>query len=233
MSTNVIPRTWRYPLAGRITIAVLAAALIGTGLFIALIPFFAGGGDAVVYAILGTCGAIVVAFGLFLALGFSAFARTVVALDASALRAVVPVERGWLIVPRLRAIDLPPATVRAVERRTEITKFLGLSTVRQALSIVTTGGARIGLLTAAETSMVRLPLDEIAAAIANAAGITVTDGGTVYSKAIGLYGAAASDWNEPPLDVPAAQKARRGAAITLQIIVALMAVTFIVRACSH
>ena len=92
---------------------------------------------------------------------------------------------------------------------------------------------RFGLFSNADTALIRLPLAQIAGAIAAAAGVAVTDRGTVLTTAKGLYGQASSSWTEPPLDAAATAKARRATAITLQIIMGLVALTFILRACTH
>jgi hypothetical protein len=221
---------------GRIVLGFLAAFMFGVAALLFSVPALAGetdrSGDGFIYV----TGAIMVGFGLFLTFGLIAIARTRIALEdaigGTLLDATVPNGHSWLLVPRLRTIRLPVAEIRSVERRQEVTRSFGLSSVRDALSVVTATGERVGLFSTAGTALIRLPLPEIAGAIAAAAGVAVTDDGTVMTKASGLYGEASSSWTERPLDAPAAGKARRAAAVTLQIIVALMSITFIVRACS-
>jgi hypothetical protein len=101
--------------------------------------------------------------------------------------------------------------------------------MRDALSIVTVSGERIGLFSNTLGSASTLPLDDVANAIAAAAGVPVTDDGTVRTRASGLYGAAASSWTERPLDEADANKARRGVKLTLAICTALLLLTFLVR----
>ena len=229
-------RTWGYGVGARIVLGFLAAFMFGVAALLFSVPALAGetdhSGDGFVY---GT-GVIMAGFGLFLTFGLIAIARTRIALEdgiaGTLLDATVPNGHSWLLVPRLRTIRLPVAEIRSVERRQEVTRSFGLSSLRDALSVVTATGERIGLFSTASTALIRLPLDEIAGAIAAAAGVAVADDGTVLTKASGLYGEASSSWTERPLDAPAAGKARRAAYLTLQIIVALMSITFIVRACS-
>jgi hypothetical protein len=143
----------------------------------------------------------------------------------------VPDGHNALLVPRFRTLRLPLGEIRSVERREEISKSLGLSTLRESLSIVTATGERIGLFSNTNGAISALPLDAIAGAIASAAGIAVTDDGTVMAKAQGLYGAASSSWSERPLDAGSAIKARQVAVRTLQILVGLMTLGFVLRAC--
>jgi hypothetical protein len=105
-----------------------------------------------------------------------------------------------------------------------------MSTMRDALSIVTTGGERIGLFSNTLGSADTLPLDDVANALAAAAGIAVTDDGTVLAKGSGLYGAASSTWTERPLDPVTANKARHSAIVVAQICSALLLLTFVLRA---
>jgi hypothetical protein len=196
----------------------------------------AGGTDPTGNAIMYVTGFIMAGFGLFLTFGLIAVARTRIALETNAggtvLDAMVPGGHNLLLVPRLRAVRLPVAEIQSVERRQEVARSFGLSSLRDALSVVTTNGERIGLFSTADTALIKLPLPAIAGAIAAAAGVAVTDDGTVVTKASGLYGEASSSWTEKPLDAPAANKARRAAAVTLQIVVGLVMLTFVVRACS-
>lgn len=225
-------RTWGYNLGSKIFVAVLALFTLGLGLVFMWLPLGFGAPAAALW-VLEICGLLMAAFGAFLAAGFGVFVATHVTLDGATLRALVPEERGWNPVPRFRSIVVPVAEIRAVERRTEIVKVMGMSSARQALSVVDAAGRRFGLFSSADTTLIRLPLDTIAAAIAAAAGVQVVDLGTVIAGAPGLFGAESSSWTEAPLGAVAAAKARRAAAVTLQIVVALTALTFVLRACSH
>jgi hypothetical protein len=214
----------------------LAAFMFGTAILLFCIPALAGGSDPTGTAIIGVTGTIVAGFALFVTFGLIAVARTRITLQTRAggtvLDALVPGGHNLLLIPRLRAVRVPVAEIRSVERRQEIVRSLGLSSSRDALSVVTTNGERIGLFSTADSSLIKLPLPAAADAIAAAAGVAVTDDGTVVTKSSGLYGEASSSWTEKPLDAPAANKARRAAAITLQVIVGLMMLTFLVRACT-
>ncbi len=225
-------RVWRYNLAARIFVGLLAGGAIALGLALLWLPFRLDAQTDQLVAIYGPAALVVLTFGAFMAFGAVALARTRLTLGATSLRGVVPVENGWSFAPSFRTVDVPVSEIRAVDRRVEIVRTLGLSMARQSLSIVTASGERIGLFTNPDTAVVRLPLGEIAGAIAAAAGIAVTDRGTVISKAPGLFGSASSSWTETPLDAPRAARARRGALITLQVIFGLMALTWILRACS-
>jgi hypothetical protein len=223
--------TWSYNLASKVVLTILAVGVTALGVAIVLLPFAIGPAPEAAFWTLELSGAVIVGFGVFLVFGLSAVLRTRLTLDRTSLRGLVPNGAGRLLVPRFRAIDVPVAEIRSVERRAEIVKAFGFTTARESLSIVTAGDQRIGLFSNADTSLIRLPLTTIAGAIATAAGVAVTDRGTVLTTAKGLYGEAASSWTEPPLDAAAATRARRATVITLQIIVALMMLTYILRAC--
>lgn len=230
-----VNRTWRYGLTARVVVGVLVAIIFGLAAFIGSFVF-AAGSDAVAAWILAVTAVVTVAFGLFMTFGLIAYVRTRISLATDAggtfLEGVVVAGHSRLLVPRFRAIQLPAGEIRAVERRSEIVRLLGFSTPEEALSIVTAGGERIGLFSTSEMSSIQLPLDEIAAAIAAAAGIAVIDAGTVVTTTSDdLYGAASSSWTESPLDAAGARKARTAALRTFQIIFGLMALTFILRAC--
>jgi hypothetical protein len=147
------------------------------------------------------------------------------------LDATIPTGHDRLLVPHFRTIRVPVGAIRSVERRREIVRLLGFSSIEDALSVVTAGGERIGLFSSSEMAAVHLPVDEVAGAIAVAAGIVVTDGGTVLTRSDDLYGAASSSWTETPLDAVAARKARLAALRTFQIMFGLMTLTFVLRAC--
>jgi hypothetical protein len=103
--------------------------------------------------------------------------------------------------------------------------------MREALSVVTTEGERIGLFSDTLGSASTLPLDEVASGIAGAAGLQVTDDGTVLTSGSGLYGAASSSWTERPLDEARAVKMQRLAIRTAQISTIILVSVFILRAC--
>jgi hypothetical protein len=234
--TQTGSQTWGYGIGARIVLGFLAAFMYGVVILLFCIPVLAGGTDPTGNAIIYVTGTIMAGFALFLTFGLIAIARTRITLQMRAggavLDAIVPGGHNLLLVPRLRAVRLPVAEIRSVERRQEVVRSFGLSSLRDALSVVTTTGERIGLFSTAASSLINLPLPAVADAIAAAAGVAVTDDGTVVTKASGLYGEASSSWTEKPLDAPAANKARRVAAVTLQIVVGLMMLTFIIRACT-
>jgi hypothetical protein len=225
-----LPRTWRVALVTRIAFGFLAAFLLGiAGLMFAL-PIMYGGKDDLADALIIASGLVQLGFGVFATFALAAVVQTHVTLDEKTLEATVIEGHNWFLVPRFRSFRLSLRAVRSVERRSEIKRMLGMSTVREALSIVTTGGTRIGLFSDTLGSADTLPIDDVANAIATAAGIAVTDDGTVLTKGSGLYGAASSSWTERPLDAATASKARRAAIVTAQICSALILLTFVIRA---
>jgi hypothetical protein len=216
-----LPRTWRVALVTRIAFGFLAAFLLGiAGLMFAL-PIMYGGKDDLADALIIASGLVQLGFGVFATFALAAVVQTHVTLDEKTLEATVIEGHNWFLVPRFRSFRLSLRAVRSVERRSEIKRMLGMSTVREALSIVTTGGTRIGLFSDTLGSADTLP---------TAAGIAVTDDGTVLTKGSGLYGAASSSWTERPLDAATASKARRAAIVTAQICSALILLTFVIRA---
>jgi hypothetical protein len=216
-------------------VSVLVAIIFAIAAGVAGLAFASAGSDVTAAWILAVTAVITTAFGLFMTFGLIAFARTRISLGTDAggtfLDGVVVAGHNRWLVPRFRAFRLPAAQIRSVEKRREIVRLFGFSTLEEALSIVTVGGERIGLFSSSEMSAIQLPLDEAAAAIAAAAGIAVTDAGTVVTTSDDLYGAASSSWTEPPLDPAGARKARAAALRTFQIIFGLMALTYILRAC--
>jgi hypothetical protein len=229
-------RTWTYGPASRIAVAFFVVLIFGVAALFFALPVILGGVDrSGLWFVEGT-GVVIAGFGVFMAFGLIVFVRTrlslVTGLGGMSLEATVPDGHNRLLVPRFRTIRLPVREIGSVERRVEVFRTFGLTSMRESLSIVTAGGERIGLFSNANGSLNRLPLGEIAATIAAAAGVAVTDDGTVLTKARGLYGEASSTWNERPLDAASATKARRAAMRTLQILVALMTLGFILRACT-
>lgn len=223
-------RTWRFSLATRIALGFLAAFMFG----IAALLFglrFANGGDRSVDWIITLTGLVMTGFGVFATFGLTDAVRTRITLGATTLEATVVAGYNRLLVPHFREVRLPLSDIRSVERRCEIFRTLGFTSMRNALSIVTVAGERIGLFSDTLGSASTLPLDEVAGAIAAAVGVAVTDDGTVRTKGSGLYGAASSSWTERPLDGVSASKARRTAIATLQICTALLLLTFLLRAC--
>ena len=187
-----------------------------------------GSGDWIVYS----CAVIVVGFAVFVTFGFVAVVRTRIALTATVLEGTVPDGHNLLLVPAFRTLRVPIAQIRVVERRREIVRVLGLSNLRESLSIVTGDGTRIGLFSNTSGPSSQLPLGEIADAIAAAAGVEVTDGGTVRTKAPGLYGTASSIWNEPKLDDAAAAAATKTALRSIQLASILVLLVIALRACT-
>ena len=222
-------QTWRFGLATRICIGVLAAFMFGFAAILFGLPFAYGSDRSGDWMVILT-GLLLVAFGVFAIFALIATVRTRITLRAATLEATVVDGHNWLLVPHFRTIRLPLSDVRSVERRCEILRTLGFTTTRDALSVVTAEGERIGLFSNTLGSASTLPLDEVANAIAGAAGIRVTDDGTVRTRGSGLYGAAASAWIEAPLDVASAGKARHRAVITMQICTVLLLLTLVLRA---
>ncbi len=204
--------------------------MFGFAALLFALPFAFGGDRSGDWIVVLTALALV-GFGIFATFGLIAAVRTSVTLDAKTLDATVVTGHNALLVPQFREVHLPISQIRSVERRCEIFRTLGFFTSREALSIVTTGGERIGLFSNTLGNVSTLPLDEVADAVALAAGIPVTDDGTVRTKGSGLYGAASSSWSERPLDKASASKARRMAIATAQICTALLLLTFLLRAC--
>jgi len=225
-------KTWGYGLASRITLGFLAVFMFGIAALLFSLPLMVGNGDRSSDWIVDLTGVIIAGFGIFMTFGLIAVVRTRISLSGTSLDATVPSGHNWLLVPRFRTIRLPVGEIRSVERRQEIFRTFGLSSLRESLSVVTNGDERIGLFSNVSGSPSTLPFDEIAGAIASAAGIAVTDDGTVLTKASGLYGEASSSWSERRLDETAAIKARGAAVRTLQILAALVMLGFVLRTCT-
>jgi hypothetical protein len=228
-----VTRTWTYGLGVRIFIGCVVAIMFAFAAFLISIPFLVPGNLTGVAWLLDVCGLAVAGFGCFMLFGLIAFSRTQISLSATGLDATVTTGHTRLLVPRFRTIVLPVAEIRSVERRDEITRMLGLSTQRESLSIVTAAGERIGLFSNTTMAVNKLPLAEIASAIAAAAEVPVTDDGTVLVRGAGLYGDASSSWTETPLDPARAAKAKNTAALTLQILVGAMLLIAVLRACTR
>ncbi|MBD5634393.1 MAG: hypothetical protein IAI49_07925 [Candidatus Eremiobacteraeota bacterium] len=220
---------WRYPLATRIAIGIAAVAMFGFAAIVSSLPVVLPGKDVGSIAAVSVVGAILFGFGVFMCFGLTAVVRTRIAVSADALEAVVPSGHDRLLVPHFRTIRVPLRDIRTVELRTEITSTFGVKNERDALSITTAAGERIGLATDTVGS-VSLPVDDIASAVAAAAGTVVTDDGTVLSNAPGLYGAASSTWTEPALGAADAARFRSIARATAQIATALLLFVFLLRA---
>ena len=214
-------------------IGVVVVFMFGVAAFLIGIPLLVPGNLTGVAWVLDVCGLVVAGFGCFMLSGLIAFSRMQISLSPAGLDATLTAGNSRWLVPRFRTISLTVAEIRSVERRDEISRMLGLSTQFQSLSIVTTKGERIGLFSNAATAAAKLPLEEIASAIAAAAGVPVSDGGTVLIKRAGLYGDASSSWTEQPLDPVNAVKAKRTAALTMQILVGVVMLCAVLRACTH
>jgi hypothetical protein len=195
-----------------------------------VLPFAYGREERGVDASVVVAALVVTGFGVFMTFAFVAMARTRITLDAATLDATVVDGHSRLLVPHFRSVRLPFHDIRAVERRIEIVRMLGLTTQRDALSVVAAGGARIGLFSNTLGSADTLPLDDVANAIAAAAGVAVTDDGSVRSRGWGLYGMASSSWTEPPLDPVSASRAERAVRLTALICTGLLLLTFALRA---
>lgn len=225
-------RTWRFSLATRILLGFLAAFMFSIAGLLFSLPLMDDNGDHSADWIVILTGLVIVGFGIFATLVLIVAVRTRITLGATTLEATVVAGHNLLLVPQLREVGLPLSQIRSVERRCEIFRRLGLLTMRDALSIVTEDGERIGLFSNTLGNLSTLPIDDVANAIAAAAGVTVTDDGTVWARGSGLYGGASSSWTERPIDAASASKARHGAILTVQICTALLLLTFVLRACS-
>lgn len=223
-------RTWRFSLATRIGLSVLAAFMFSIAGLLFDLPFMVGNGDLGGDWIVFLTAVVMVGFAVFTTFALIVALRTRIALSATTFEATVVSGYNALLVPRLREVRLPLSQIRAVERRREVFRSFGFSTMREALSVVTVAGERIGLFSNTLGTLSTLPINDVAAAIASAAGVTVTDDGTVRARGSGLYGAASSSWTELPLDAASAGKAQRAAMLTAQICTGLLLLTFILRA---
>jgi hypothetical protein len=209
-----------------------AIFMFGVAASLFSLPVLLGGHDPSINAIVYVTAIIMAGFGLFMTFALIGVVRTHISISATNLDATVPHGHSRLLVPHFRVIALPLEQIRSVERRQEAFRSFGLISLRDSLSIVTSGGERIGLFSNPSGPAARLPLDDITAAIASGAGIAVTDAGTVWTKAPGLYGEASSSWTEPPLDQTSAIKVRRTAVRTAQIAGTLVLLAIALRACS-
>jgi hypothetical protein len=226
-------RTWGYGLGNQILLGFLAALMAGVAVFLVWLPSIAGApGDAGINWMIYATAAVMFGFALFVSFALVSLVRTRISLDGAFLDATVPARHNALLVPSFRAIHLPIAEICSVERRQEVTRGLISSTLRESLSVVTAAGERVGLFSNTLGPSMQLPMDEIAGAIAGAAGVGVTDDGIVLTQAPGLYGQASSNWTERPMDPVSANKARRRALLTLQICGALVLLTIALRACT-
>lgn len=222
-------RTWRFDLTTRIALVFLAAFMFAMAAILFSLPFVYGGGRSGDWTIALT-GIVMTGFAIFATFGSIAATRTRVTLGATTLEATVVAGHNWCLAPQFREILLPLSEIHSVERRCEIFRTLGFLTMREALSVVTTRGQRVGLFSDTLGNAGTLPLDEVANAIAAAAGTPVRDDGTVRTKGSGLYGAASSSWGERPLDEVRARKGRRAAIATAQICSAILLLTLLLRA---
>jgi hypothetical protein len=214
-----------------VIIGFVTAFMYGVAILLVSLPFMTGvNDDPTANAMIGATAVVMLGFGLFMTFGLIAVVKTRISLTAAALDATVP-SHHTLLVPHFRTIALPLGQIRSVERRQEAFRSFGMTNLRESLSVVTTGGERIGIFSNTSGPASQLPLDEIAGAIATAAGTTVTDAGTVWTKAGGLYGEASSSWTEQPLDETTATKVRRAAGRTAQLFLVLLLLVIALRAC--
>jgi hypothetical protein len=181
---------------------------------------------------------------MLLALLLSALAvYCLLSLRTCIVRIEVGPQRLKLRIPRMRGplplfgtirAELPYAAIAAVEAREEVYDTFGLVTVLHAYSIVTRDGARILLGVMAENWGVQLPYDRAAALIAARARVALTDRGAV--RVGGILRAMIRDvppWNTAA--IPAVERSawqRRGA-LTMQIVLLLVAVIALLHACSQ
>jgi hypothetical protein len=226
------PATWSYGRGNQILIGFVAAFMFGVAALLFNLPALVGGAGHDTDWMVECFAIVMTGFGVFVSFGLTAVVRTRISLDANALDATVPAHHNWLLIPSFRSIALPLSEIRSVERRREIVRWFGVTSLRESLSVVTAGGERIGLISNTNGPSIQFPLSEIADAIASAAGTSVTDAGTVRSNAQGLYGEASSNWTEPALDPASASQARRIAIRTAQICGVLVLFTIALRACT-
>jgi hypothetical protein len=205
--------------------------MFGIAALIFAIPAITGSADHSADWIADLTAIVMSGFGLFATFALVAVTRIRLTLDAGMLDATVVERHDRLLIPHFRSVRLPLTDIRSVERRTELFRTLGISTMRDALSVVRADGERIGLFSNTLGSADTLPLDEVADAIATAAGVAVTDDGTVRTRGSGLYGAASSSWTEKPLDEATANKAQRNVILAAQICGTLLVLVFALRAC--
>lgn len=225
-------RTWRFGTGMRVMLGFAAVFMFAVAALLFSLPLIVGGSDPAANGIIAVTGIIMTGFGLFMTFGLIGVVRTQIGIQGPNLEATVPQHHNLLLVPRFRVIEVPLAHIRAVETRQEAFRSFGLVNLRNSLSIVTSDGERIGLFSNTLGPAAQLPLDEIAGAIASGAGVAVTDAGTVWTKAPGLYGEASSSWREQPLDQAGAIKVRRAAVLTAQIAGTLLLLVLALRACS-
>ena len=225
------PRTWRYALSSQIMLAILTVFMFAAAALIVATPALVGGPASGFDYTIPIFAGVIACFGVFAFFGLLAVVRTRVSLDATTLSATVPGDHVAFLIPTFRAVRLPIAEIRSVERREEIFKQFWTTNLRDSLSVVTKAGERIGLVSAT-VGTIQFPLDEMADAIARAAGVEVTDDGTVRTKAPGLYGEASSSWTETPLDEKSANAARDRVLLGMQIAAGLILLGVVLRACT-
>jgi hypothetical protein len=209
-----------------------AVFMFGVAALLFSLPLLLSGSDPSINAIVYLTAIIMAGFGLFMTFALIGVVRTQISISGTNLDATVPHGHSRLLVPHFRVIAVPLEQIRSVERRQEAFRSFGLINFRDSLSIVTTGGERIGLFSNTLGPTRQLPLDDIAGSIASGAGVAVTDAGTVWTKAAGLYGEASSSWTEPSLDETSAIKVRQIAVRTAQIVGTLVLLVIALRACS-
>jgi hypothetical protein len=224
----VSARTWRFSLSTRIALGVLAFFMFGFAAVLFGLPFSVGGDRSGDWVVIAT-GVVITWFGLFAVFALIAALKTRVMLNGPTFEATIVSGHDVFLIPRFRTVRLSVSDIRAVERRREIFRTLGFYSMRDALSIVTTEGERIGLCSDTIGTASTLPIDDVAHAIATAAETTVTDDGTVRTGGSGLYGAASSSWVEHPLDHARASKMQRVAVLTMQVCTVLLLLTLLLR----
>ena len=231
-TTSATIRTWGFGTGTVVVIGIAAAIMLGLAVLLFCLPLIVGRTDSLSDAMVRLTGLIITGFAVFMIFGVVAMARTRVSVSATTLEATVPSGHNLLLVPSFRTIVLPLARIRSVERRQEAFRSFGMTVLRDSLSVVTGDGQRYGIFSNTSGPASQLPLDEIAGAIAAGAGTTVTDAGTVWTKASGLYGAASSSWTEPRLDDVRAVKLHRRATVTAQVAMMLILFVVVLRACA-
>jgi hypothetical protein len=148
------------------------------------------------------------------------------------LKLRIPKVRGPLpLLSTIRA-DLPYSAIASVETREEVYSSFGLVTVQRVFSLVTREGVRLPLGVMAENWGAQMPYDKAAAQIAARAHTAVVDRGAV--RVGGILRAIINDvppWSTQTMPAEESTAWHRRAALTIQLILALVAVTALLRSC--
>ena len=141
--------------------------------------------------------------------------------------------RGPLPLFGLIHATLPYVTVLSVESRQEVYVSFGMVTVQEAYGVVTREGARFLLGIRSQTWGTGLRFDEAARQIAARAGQSVVDCGAV--RVGGIIGAMINDvpaWGGSPMPPQDRSRWVRRGALTVRLLLALLAIGALLRACA-